>query len=163
MATKNTRTIRLGVIGLTHDHIWDNLKDLKQNRAAVLLAVADVNEPLRARAVKEYGCKAYEGVQELLENESLDAVLVYGDNAEGEIATILAADQGLDVLVEKPMSASLAGADEMIAAVRNTKTRLMINWPIAWWPQGTAGHQTGGAGGDRPGVADEVSRRALRA
>jgi predicted dehydrogenase len=135
MATKNTRTIRLGVIGLTHDHIWDNLKDLKQNRAAVLVAVADVNEPLRARAVKEYGCKAYEGVQELLENESLDAVLVYGDNAEGEIATILAADQGLDVLVEKPMSASLAGADEMIAAVRNTKTRLMINWPIAWWPQ----------------------------
>lgn len=135
MAIKKSSPVRLGVIGLTHDHIWDNLKDLKKNRDAVLVAVADENEPLRERAVKEYRCRAHDTVQALLETEALDAVLVYGDNAEGEIATILAADQDLHVLVEKPMAASLAGADEMIAVVRNTKTRLMVNWPFAWWPQ----------------------------
>ncbi len=135
MATKKNSSIRLGIIGLTHDHIWDNLKDLKGNRDAVIVAVADENESLRERAVKEYGCRAHENVQTLLESEELDAVLVYGDNAEGEIATILAADAGLDVLIEKPMAATLAGADEMIATVRNSKTRLMVNWPTAWWPQ----------------------------
>jgi len=135
MAIKKASPIRLGVIGLTHDHIWDNLKDLKGNRDAVLVAVVDENEPLRERAVKECGCAAYEDMESLLGDEKLDAVLVYGDNAGGEIATILAADAGLHVLIEKPMAATLSGADEMIAAARNNQTRVMVNWPFAWWPQ----------------------------
>lgn len=135
MATKKTSPIRLGVIGLTHDHIWDNLKDLKKNRDAVLVAVSETIEPLRERAVKEYGCRAHDTAQALLEGEQLDAVLIYGDNAEGEIAAILGADAGLDVLIEKPMAATLAGADEMIATARNAKTRVMVNWPTVWWPQ----------------------------
>ncbi|HEY1171556.1 MAG TPA: Gfo/Idh/MocA family oxidoreductase [Verrucomicrobiae bacterium] len=135
MATKKASPVRLGVIGLTHDHVWDNLKDLKSNRDAVLVAVSDEIEPLRERAVKEYGVRAHASAQDLLEGETLDAVLIYGDNAEGEIAAILAADAGLDVLIEKPMAATLAGADEMIATARNAKTRLMVNWPTVWWPQ----------------------------
>lgn len=135
MKISKARAVRLGVIGLTHDHIWDNLKDLKGNRDAVLVAVTDDNAPLRERAEKEYGCKSYPEVEELLENEKLDAVLVYGDNAEGELATILAAEEGLHVLIEKPMATSLQGADEMLMAVRQAGTRLMVNWPFAWWPQ----------------------------
>ena len=44
------------------------------------------------------------------------------------------APYGVHVLVEKPFAANLAQADRMIAAMKKTKRRLAINWPLAWYP-----------------------------
>ena len=46
----------------------------------------------------------------------------------------LVAPYGVHVLVEKPMAASLAEADRMIAAMQPTGKLLAINWPLAWYP-----------------------------
>jgi len=45
---------------------------------------------------------------------------------------------GADAIIEKPMAASLAEADQMIAAAERSQRRLMIHWPMAW----SAPHQT---------------------
>ncbi|MEW6302490.1 MAG: Gfo/Idh/MocA family oxidoreductase [Verrucomicrobiota bacterium] len=127
--------VRLGVLGLTHDHIWDNLKDVQHLKDARLIAVADPNHPLLDRAAREYSCATYTDYETMLEKEELHAVLVYSDNATGVEVAEQAAARGLHLLVEKPMAATLAGADRMLAAVRVAKVRLMVNWPIAWWPQ----------------------------
>ncbi|HJN10718.1 MAG: Gfo/Idh/MocA family oxidoreductase [Pirellulaceae bacterium] len=128
-------TCRLGVLGLTHDHIWDNLPYARDRADVTIAAVADPHAALRERAASQYGCAAYGDYGEMLDAETLDAVLVYADNATGPELVEMAAACGLHAMVEKPMAATLAGADRMLAAANANKTRLMVNWPFAWWPQ----------------------------
>lgn len=62
--------LRIGVLGLSHDHAWDNLPALAAHADATIVAAADPNEPLTTRAAEDYGCKTYESPTELLANES---------------------------------------------------------------------------------------------
>jgi predicted dehydrogenase len=130
-----TKTFRIGVLGLTHDHVWSNLKELRETRRAALVAAADPHPPLVDRIEKEYGCVVHLDYHRLLEKDELDAVYIFSDNAAGVRLTEMAAAKGLHVLVEKPMASSLEGADRMLAAVRQAGVRLMVNWPFLWWPQ----------------------------
>ena len=54
--------------------------------------------------------------------------------AEHGLWTRRVAEFGVNIMVEKPFAASLAEADEMIAAQRATGKLLAINWPIRWLP-----------------------------
>lgn len=128
--------LRIGVLGMTHDHIWGNLRDLKASPLGELVAAADPNQELLDKVESEFGCsQVFTSYPEMLDEVELDAVYVFGDNASGAELSIMAAEQGLHVLVEKPMASTLDGAIRMLAAARSADTKLMINWPFAWWPQ----------------------------
>ncbi len=126
--------LNIGVIGLTHDHIWDNLPWLAQSAQARLVAAAEPLAPLRRRIAREYGCATYTDYRSLLREEQLDAVLIYGDNRGGVAAGVAALRRGLHVLIEKPLAADVAGARALLRAAQKARARLMVNWPIAWWP-----------------------------
>lgn len=127
--------LRIGVLGLTHDHVWGNLADLKASPLGELVAAADPNAPLRDRVRSEYGCpQTFDSYEAMLDQVSLDAVYIFADNATGAELAEKAAERGLHILVEKPMAADLEGADRMLAAARMAGTLLMVNWPFAWWP-----------------------------
>src|SRR5271154_2269817 len=128
-----TKGSRFAVLGLTHDHVWDVLGQLRES--AVLVAAADAHWQLLDRVRAEHGCAIYPDAAALLARESLDAVYIYADNAAGVLLTEQAAARGLHILTEKPLAADLAGAERMLAAVRRAGVRLMVNWPFAWWPQ----------------------------
>lgn len=131
-----TNKLRIGVLGMTHDHVWGNLKDLNASALGELVAAADPNEELLNKAKTQYNCPTvYDSYEELLEEESLDAVYVFGDNLTGAELSIMAAEAGLHVLIEKPMASTLDGAMRMLAAARTAGTSLMVNWPFAWLPQ----------------------------
>jgi predicted dehydrogenase len=128
--------LRIGVLGMTHDHIWGNLRDLKQSPLGELVAAADPNQELLDKIQQEYGCpNVFEDYAEMLEEVELDAVYIFGDNATGAELAEFAAENGLHVLIEKPLAADLAGANRALAAARRNEVALMINWPFAWWPQ----------------------------
>lgn len=128
--------LKVGVLGLTHDHAWGNLAELDASPLGRLVAAADPNQPLLDKAKADAGCeRTYRDADEMLDQEDLDAVYVFGDNRGGSERACQALRQGLPVLVEKPMAATLQGADAMLAAARTADVALMINWPFAWWPQ----------------------------
>ncbi len=128
-------SLKIGVLGLTHDHVWGNLDELKETVGARLVAVADPHLPLLQDAKQKHGCATYESYQELVQSQQLDAVWLFSDNATNVELVEQAASQGLHAMVEKPMANNLAGAERMMAAARSHNVRLMINWPFAWWPQ----------------------------
>lgn len=128
--------LRVGVLGMTHDHVWSNLRDLNGLSGAKLVAAADPNPELLEKAKTQYSCKnVYESYTEMLDQTDLDAVYVFGDNRSGAELTVMAANRGLHVLVEKPMASTLEGAVAMLAAARTAGTVLMVNWPFLWLPQ----------------------------
>lgn len=115
--------------------MWSNLDDVAASERGHLAAVADPHRPLLDRAAQQHGCAAYADYREMVDRESLDALYVFCDNAQGAEVGAWAAGQGLHVLVEKPMAATLDGAERLIAASRAAGVRLMINWPVVWRPQ----------------------------
>jgi predicted dehydrogenase len=125
--------IRVGVLGLSHDHIWDNLRALQESEGGELVAAADPHPELREQARKAGVEKVYDSPALLLDAEKLDAVYVYGDNRGGVDATLEAVRRGLHVMIEKPMASTYAGASKMRGAAAAAGVQLMVNWPIMWW------------------------------
>lgn len=130
-----SKTYRIGVLGLSHDHIWGNLEQLAAAENGELVAAVDPNPDLLDQIQKQYGCATYASCEELADKEEIDAVYVYGDNAGGAVMAEWAAKRGLHAMVEKPMAATLEGAERMLAAAKEAETMLMVNWPFAWRPQ----------------------------
>ncbi len=130
------KKLRIGVLGLHHDHVWGNLEELVQlGEAAELVGAADPHPELRDRYGSLYGGETFPDYESLLDTVELDAVYVFASNRVSEDLVVAACERGLHCLVEKPMASTLAGAERMLAAAETAGVRLMINWPFAWWPQ----------------------------
>src|SRR3954447_26206353 len=101
--------LRIGVLGLSHDHIWENLKLLNESSEGVLAAAADPHPELQEQ-VRSYGCQhVFADYSELLDSVPLDAVYIYADNRQGVDLALQAAARGLHIMIEKPLASRLAG------------------------------------------------------
>ncbi len=129
---------RIAVLGLHHDHVWSNLEELAATGRAELVGAADADPELLAKYRERFPGETfgnYDEFLDLLGERGCDAVYVFASNRLGEDLVVAACERGLHCLVEKPMAASLAGAERMLVAAREAGVRLMVNWPFAWWPQ----------------------------
>jgi predicted dehydrogenase len=142
--------LRVGVLGLSHDHVWSNLASLATGGLGTLVAAAEPDAELRQRLGREHGGTAVlDAYEALLERKDLDAVLVFADNRASAEWGARALGRGLPVMVEKPMAADAAGADALLAAARAAGLPLMVNWPTVWRPalrQGLALVDSGAVG-----------------
>lgn len=127
--------LRVGILGLSHDHVWPNLAALAAGGLGELVAVAEPDPLLRERVRGlSAGVATHERYEALLDRQDLDAALVFADNRASAALARHALARGLPVMVEKPMAADLAGADALLAAARAARLPLMVNWPTAWRP-----------------------------
>jgi predicted dehydrogenase len=131
------KTYRLGVAALVHDHVWGELRHWQQTGRVEIVAAGDVHERLRQKIHNEYGVPTvYDSWQEMIaaEGDRLDIVQIAAENSvHAEIAEAAAA-YGCHIITEKPMAATLAQADRMVAAAQKAGVQLMVNWPTAWSP-----------------------------
>jgi predicted dehydrogenase len=127
--------LRVGVLGLSHDHVWSNLAALASGALGQVVAVADPDPRLRARLTQAHGgVQAHDAYGDLLARTDLDAVLVFADNRTSVELGVRALGRGWPVMIEKPMAADLDGADTLLAAGRRAGVPLMVNWPTVWRP-----------------------------
>ena len=129
------KTYKVGVAALVHDHVWGELAHWRAMPNVEVVAAGDVNAPLTQRAQGEYGVpRVYPSWQEMLEREGLDIVQAAAENSVGADIVEACAAKGIHVVSEKPMAATLAQAERMLAAAERAGTKLLINWPTAWVP-----------------------------
>lgn len=126
---------RIITLGLHHDHVWSNLEELAATGRAELVGAADTDDELLAKYRDRFPGETMHSYEELLSREALTAAYIFGSNKLSEDLTVKACERGLHCLVEKPMAATLAGAERMLSAARANGVRLMINWPFTWWAQ----------------------------
>src|SRR5258708_14126775 len=142
---------RLGVIGLDHDHVWSLLKDVAGEPSAELIAIAESDAGLVARAQKQVpaGVKFYTDYVAMLDEAKPDGVIVTTSNDKHLEILRQCAKRHIHYSAEKPMPVNAAYAREMERLGDEGKVKLMGNEWNAWGPpsHGVFGRVRAGEGG----------------
>jgi predicted dehydrogenase len=118
--------IRLGFIGVRNQGS-NNLKDFLKQKDADIVALCDVDSEVlaKAHAVAEAGAShpvsLYSDYRKLLDDKTIDAVVITTPDHWHARMTIDACAAGKDVYCEKPLTLAIAEGPAMIAAARAHK------------------------------------------
>jgi len=116
-------TLRAGVIGVGalgrhHARVWS------QVAGARLVGVHDADAARAAEVAAQHGCRAYPELASLL--AEIDVVSVAVPTSLHHAVAKQALEAGRDVLVEKPITASLAEADDLVACAKSRGRVLQV-------------------------------------
>jgi predicted dehydrogenase len=128
MATGKVRTalVGCGKVGEIHARALGTLAESE------FVAACDA-DPARAGATADrFGGRPFTDLATMLRQAAPEAVCVCTPHPLHAEPAVLAAEAGAHVLVEKPMAASLADCDAMLAAARRTGVRLGVVSQRRW-------------------------------
>jgi predicted dehydrogenase len=105
--------VGVGVFGRNHARVYHELE--QQGEAVRLVGVVDPNLDRADAVAREFGCRAFGSVAQMLTTHSeVRAASVAAPTVHHlEVARALM-EAGVDVLIEKPVAASLAEANELV-------------------------------------------------
>jgi predicted dehydrogenase len=113
--------VGVGVFGRNHARVYKELE--LQGEAVRLLGVVDPDTARADAVAREFECKAFGSVQQLLTTHSeVQAVSVATPTLHHLAVAREVIKSGVDVLVEKPIAATLDEADELVTLARQHKT-----------------------------------------
>src|SRR5450759_3511553 len=114
--------VRFGVVGMGHISRKAIVPAFANTRNAELAAVFSGDAAKR----EEFNGFSYEDFEKGLAERRIDAVFIGVPNHLHRDFTIRAARAGVHVLCEKPLAASSADCEAMIAATRTAGVKLMV-------------------------------------
>jgi predicted dehydrogenase len=120
-------SIRLAAIGFQHQHVFDMLYRLLARPGVALVALAEDDPDLRARAVARYSVAAYADYRELLAREGPQAAVLAPVNRTKPEVIAACAAAGVHIYVDKPMATTLEGLDQIAEAIRTHRTVLAMS------------------------------------
>jgi len=123
--TETTEKLRIGVVGLGLAGAG-MIPAVLAHPNCVLAGAADRSEILRSRFSDEFDRPAEEDIKSLARREDIDAIYIATPHQFHMEHTVLAADHGKHVIVEKPMALSLSDCDAMIAAAEHNDVSLIV-------------------------------------
>jgi predicted dehydrogenase len=128
--------LRLGVIGLTHDHVhW--LFGRMNDGDFDVVGIVEPNRALVQRYANQYGFRTdlvVNSMAELFEKSRPTAVAAFGSTFDHLSIVQAAAPRGIHVMVEKPLAVSLDHAKQMKALADRHRIILMVNYETSWYP-----------------------------
>jgi predicted dehydrogenase len=95
----------------------------------------------------EFGVRALDSVQALIDDPTVDAVIVTSPHADHRDQVIAAAQAGKHVFLEKPMEVSIARCDEMIQACDRAGVTFCVAHVLRWRGSPRRGKELIDAGG----------------
>ncbi|MPZ77425.1 MAG: gfo/Idh/MocA family oxidoreductase [Deltaproteobacteria bacterium] len=119
-----TRKLKLGIVGIGVG-ASEILPQMEQIPEFQLVAAADVNPRVLQTFRQRYGAKTYDSIEKLCNDPAVEAVWVSTPNKFHAAHSIIAANHGKHVVVEKPMAVTLAEAEQMIEASIKNKIKLL--------------------------------------
>ena len=126
---RKIRTGFIGVGGIAQAH----LRALQEQESIEVVAVCDLVPERAETTAKRWGIKdTYTDYHELLARDDIESVNVCTYNQAHAQPSIDALRAGKNVLVEKPMAATLADATAMTAAAHASDKILMVAMPMRY-------------------------------
>jgi predicted dehydrogenase len=112
--------VGVGVFGRNHARVYKELE--QQGEAVRLLGVVDPDLDRADAVARQFGCKAFGSVEQMLTTHSeLQAASVAAPTAHHLVVARELMKSGVDVLIEKPLAATQAEAEELIKLAADHK------------------------------------------
>lgn len=124
-------------INFDHMHMGDLLRMAHEHPRAEIVGVCDEDPTRMQAAAQNFAIPAtciFTDYHQCLAQTQPDLAILCPATARHAEYVEGVAPYGVDILIEKPMAASLSEADRMIRAVQATGRQLVINWPMFWSP-----------------------------
>ncbi len=125
--------LRLGIIGLgergkAHFQNCFNIKD------AEVVAVADASRKA-VLCAKELGIRCYAQYEDLLNDKSVDAVIISLPNFLHAESAIKACEAGKDIFIEKPLARNVEEGKSILSSVNRHGVRFMVGFDLRFKPK----------------------------
>lgn len=122
-----THPIRLGLVGLGRAGVGMHCPELKgKEKMFTIVAACDVIPERRERMAKQYGCRAYARIEDLIADPQVEMVDIATRSCDHCKHTKLALKAGKMVFLEKPICHTYAQALQLQKLARTHKGRLYI-------------------------------------
>ncbi len=108
----------VGALGAHHARVW------AATEGAVLVGVHDTDAARALEIAGRHGCRAFSSAVELL--DAVDAVSIAAPTRAHHSLARAALERGRDVLLEKPMTATLGEADDLVALAESKAALLQV-------------------------------------
>ena len=135
------KKFNVAFIGLDHAHVH-NLSHAFQRREDVNIGGIAGYPPyteeekalnIRINVPTDFDFKIWEDYKELLSQDIDIAVICTGIGRHADVVEETLG-MGIHTVVEKPMALTMEDARRMYRAYKKSDAKLIINWPIAWFP-----------------------------
>jgi hypothetical protein len=118
------RDLRVGVIGAgimgsNHARVLAGLPDV------TLVGIVDPLSEHRARATALAGCRAFESLEQLIE-EGVDAITIAAPTHLHHEIALACIRRNIHILVEKPVASTVEEGEDIVSAARNVGVTLMV-------------------------------------
>lgn len=112
--------VGVGVFGRNHARVYKELE--QQGEAVRLLGVVDADLARADEVAREFGCKSFGSVEQLLTaHREVQAASVAAPTIHHLSIARELMNSGVDVLIEKPLATKLSDADELVALASKHK------------------------------------------
>jgi glucose-fructose oxidoreductase len=135
--------LKVAIVGLEHGHVAGFLSQLPKHSDVKLVGIADADSNLCAKYGKQFSLPDslfYKTEANMIERARPDAVLVYTSISEHRRAIEIAAQYGVSVMVEKPLTISLEDAKAIRRIAREKKIHVLVNYETTWYPSNRAAY-----------------------
>lgn len=131
----NSDPLRVGIAGLSHDHVhWilgrKDLGDIK------IVGIAESNKELVARLAGRYGFSkdlVFDTVEAMIAKTRPEAVTAFGSIYDHLAVVEACAPKGIHVMVEKPLAVSVEHALKMKSLAEKHGIHLLTNYETSWY------------------------------
>lgn len=117
------KTLKVGVIG-TGNMGRNHVRNLVAEKKFELIGFYDVNKEQASETLQRYGTKAFESMEELL--DEVEAVVIAVPSSLHKDVALLAAEHGVHVLVEKPLATTREDAEIIKSTFEKKKLKLAV-------------------------------------
>ena len=133
---KQTDTLKIGIVGLSHSHVHGLLSrpdigDLK------IVGIAESDKALAERYAAWYGFSmdlVFDSIIEMIDKAKPAAVAGFGPIKQHLEIVEVCAPRGIHVMVEKPLAVSLEHAEKMRSLAEMHDIHLLTNYETTWYP-----------------------------
>jgi len=130
-----TAPVRIAIAGITHGHVGWILSRKKPD--VTLVGIYEPDNELAKRYAKRYNFSTaliYNDLGKMLDAVKPEAVVAFGSIYEHMAAVEACAPRGINVMVEKPLAATLQQALRMDSLAKKYNIRLLTNFETSWYP-----------------------------
>lgn len=135
--TQTIIPVRIGIDGLSHDHVHGILSNHKKRGDILIVGIAESNKKRAQELADRYDFDinmVYDDLKTMVENTNPEGVVAFNSIYDHLNTVEVCAPRGIHVMVEKPLAVSIEHAERMMNLATENNIHLLTNYETTWYP-----------------------------